>query len=455
MTSKSYFRSRIANFLTKTPTVALLLPIQGLSIFLWWMAGSYFGFDVFSSRMWLSADGDCDPSTEGIGVHCFSDYYTTIRVLESGSLDSIFGSIPYSAAALVPFMFFKFLTDITGILWLGLATYLFILGTLISYSVWFATKSETFERRVLIFSTLVLLSPAVLVTLDRGNSVGFLIPTLIWLFSSLQYHRESQTVLSLAVLSLIKPHFGVLALAFILAGRIKVGIRAVGLGSILNLLPFFVFWPKDFPYNVLVWANSLLGYQELGSVTGLWPQNISFSQSIYLFFYSLDLLAGGQLQTTLGLIESRQGLWGPLVLLLALLLIFAFRKKLSITQISIIVASAVSMTSAISYYYYIVIAIPFILSLHNATKSSPDVVKIALHNEIQAFRGERINFALWFASILTLVQFPILGIAQEGEQIVTTAAFIGGVWITCYVYIFVTSMRSKVKSHIPFGKLND
>jgi hypothetical protein len=144
-------------------------------------------------------------------------------------------------------MFFKFLTDITGILWLGLATYLFTLGTLISYSVWFATKSETFERRVLIFSTLVLLSPAVLVTLDRGNSVGFLIPTLIWLFSSLQYHRESQTVLSLAVLSLINPHFGVLALAFILAGRVKVGIRAVGLGSILNLLPFFVFWPKDFP----------------------------------------------------------------------------------------------------------------------------------------------------------------------------------------------------------------
>jgi hypothetical protein len=118
---------------------------------------------------------------------------------------------------------------------------------------------------------------------------------------------------------------------------------------------------------------------------------------------------------------------------------------------SIIVVSAVSMTSAISYYYYIVVAIPFILSLHNAAKSSSELVTLAWYNEIQAFRNERINFALWFASILTLVQFPILGIAQEGEQIATTAAFIGGVWITCYVYIFVVSMRSKVKSQIPLG----
>jgi hypothetical protein len=162
-------------------------------------------------------------------------------------------------------------------------------------------------------------------------------------------------------------------------------------------------------------------------------------------FYSLDVASGGQLQPTLEFIVSRQGLWGPLVLLLALSLVFGFRKKLSITQSSIIVVSAVSMTSAISFYYYIVVAIPFILSLHNAPKSSSDFGRKNVLNDRQEFRNIRINFALWFASILTLVQIPVLGMAQQGEIIITTAGLIGGVWITCYLYILAVLVRSREK----------
>lgn len=433
----SNLRASFLDFATKTPTIAVLLPIQGISMFLWWVAGSYLGFDIFSSRMFFSADGACNPSTQGLGVHCWSDYYYLITALESGNPYSESETTLYPAAGLAPFMLFKLLTDVTGISWLGLAAYLFTMSALISYSVWFATKGQSFERRVLIFSTLVLLSPAVLATLDRGNSVGFLIPALIWLFSSIQNEKSSQTVMALALLSLIKPHYGVVALAFILAGRLSVGSKALGMGLTLNLLPFLVFWPREFPNNLLIWANTLIGYQDYATVTGLWPQNISFSQSIYLFFYIPNVALGGQLQTTLDFIEARQGLWGPLILVFVLALIFAFRKKLSVTQTSIIVVSAVSMTSAISYYYYIVVAIPFILSLHNASKSG-------LNPANQESRNKKINFALWFASILTLVQFPIL-ITQESEYTITTAPFIGGVWITCYLYIFAVLVRSSVE----------
>jgi hypothetical protein len=438
-------RARLLAFVTKTPTVAVLLPIQGISIFLWWVAGSYLGFDLFSSRIYIAEDGYCDPSTQGLGVHCFSDYYYVVNLLESGSPHSESEPTPYPAVVLLPFMFFNWLTDITGVLWLGLAAYLCAMSSLISYSVWVSTRGERFERRVIIFSTLVLLSPAVLVTLDRGNNAGLLIPTLLWLFNSIQNQKSSQTILSLALLSLIKPHYGVVALAFILAGRVRVGSTALGLGITLNLLPFLVFWPQEFPTNIFIWANTLLEYQDYGSVTRLWPQNISFSQSIYLLFYSLDVASGGQLQPTLEFIVSRQGLWGPLVLLLALSLVFGFRKKLSITQSSIIVVSAVSMTSAISFYYYIVVAIPFILSLHNAPKSSSDFGRKNVLNDRQEFRNIRINFALWFASILTLVQIPVLGMAQQGEIIITTAGLIGGVWITCYLYILAVLVRSREK----------
>jgi hypothetical protein len=434
------------DFVAKTPIVAVLLPIQGVSLFMWWVAGSYLGFDIFASRSYWSSDDLCNPNTQGLGVHCWSDYYALAIALESGNPYFMGDDVTlYPAAALVPFMFFKWLTDLTGVAWLGLVAYLLFMTGMISYSVWVATNRQSFEKRVLIFSTLVLLSPPVLTMLDRGNSVGLLIPALIWLFASIRNHKSTQTVISLALLSLIKPQYGILALAFILAGRGKEGSRALGLGLTLNILPFLVFWPREFPNNLYIWATTFINYQEYGSITGFWPQNISFSQAIYMLFYSLHVATGGQLQPALNVIESNQGLWGFLVLLLVIALVFLLRKKLTITQVSIIVVSAISMTSAISYYYYAVVAIPFLLILHKESKPILVSDKAFSTNDSQDLRNRRINIALWLASVLTLVQLPIL-IAQESVYTITTAPFIGGVWITCYLYILYVLVRSSDKS---------
>ncbi len=444
-------RSRLMDFVTQRPTVAVLLPIQGIAMFLWWIAGSYLGFDLFVSKSFTSADSLCNPSTQGLGVHCWSDYYGPVIDLDSGNPYTISKPTLYPPASLMPFMVFKSLTDLTGIPWLGLAAYLFTMSALISYSVWAATRSLSFERRVIIFSTLVLLSPAVLSTLDRGNSVGFLIPALVWLFSSIRNHKSSQTIFSLALLSVIKPHYVVLALAFTLTGRAKEGSKALGLGMILNILPFLLFWPREFPNNFFFWITSLVGYQDYGFVTSFWPQNISFSQSIYIFLYSLHVITGRQLQPALSFIASIQGLWGFFVLLLVIALVYTFRKKLTLTQVSIIVVSAITMTSAITYFYYTVVAIPFLLILDKKSKISSGVDNGAPLYVIQDTRTNKIDFALWFASILTLVQFPVL-IAQESEYTLTTIPFIGGVWIICYSYIFAVLLRFREKPQKPQEK---
>lgn len=420
-------------------------------MFLWWIVGSYLGFDIFVSRSFISADSLCNPSTQGLGVHCWSDYYGPVIALESGNPYSISESTLYPPASLVPFMVFKLLTDLTGIPWLGLAAYLLFMTGMISYSVWVATNGQLLEQRVLIFSALVLMSPAVLITLDRGNNVGFLIPTLVWLFSSIRNHKSSQIVISLAILCLIKPHYGVLALAFILAGRWKEGSKALGLGITLNLLPFLVLWPREFPNNIYLWATTLMSYQEQSSVVAFWPQNMSFSQSIYLLFYSLHVATERQLQPILSFIASTQGLWGFLVLVLAIALTCTFRKKLTLTQVSIIVVSAITMTSALTSAYYTVVAIPFLLILLKESNTSSEVDNRVPIYEIQEMRNKKVNFALWLASILTLVQFPVL-IPQVSEYTLTTTSFIGGVWIICYAYIFAVLLRSREKSQKPQEK---
>ena len=74
-----------------------------------------------------------------------------------------------------------------------------------------------------------------------------------------------------------------------------------------------------------------------------------------------------------------------------------------------------------------------------------------MQNESQELREKKIKFALWFASILTLVQFPIL-IDQESNYTLTTAPFIGGVWMICYAYILAVLVRSRDKSKAPEEK---
>jgi hypothetical protein len=415
----------LRNWLASLPTAAVLLPIQGLSVFAWWAAGSYFKLDVYSSRIFPGQDGWCNSALEGIGVHCWGDYYYPLYLLSqenpfSGELGN-----PYPAAALSPFMIFHGLTQFSGLPGLGLFTYLTLMGITIAYSVWFATKGQPFENRLLLFSTLVFLSPAVLAVFDRGNSIGFLVPLLIWLFDSLRRGKHKHSVWALALMSVIKPHFGLVALALILGGKPRLGIQGMLLGVFLNTFAFLALWPSSFPGNIWSWFTEFLGFQDYGSVAAPWPQNISFSQSIYSLFYGIDLILGGALQTTLTVIESFQSMWGPLILAFVLSLIALRWKNMSTGQILVLATSAISMTSAISFYYYIVLAIPFTLILTSEAQENQKPPQV----------GDRsvpgVNFFLWAASVLTLVQFPIPGLVY-GDKILGSGVLVGGFWIVSY-----------------------
>jgi hypothetical protein len=432
-TEKSIRRKRsllrtFRNWLASLPTVAILLPIQGLSIFAWWVAGSYFKLDVYSSRIFPGEDGWCNSPVEGLGVHCWGDYYYPLYLLSQE--DPFSGELvnPYPAAALSPFMIFQAITQFSGIPGLGLLTYLMLMTLTIVYSVWFATKGQSLENRVFLFSTLVFFTPAVLAVIDRGNSTGFLVSLLIWLFHSLRSAKHNQTVWALALMSVVKPHFGLLTLALVLGGKPRLGLQGMLLGIFLNLFSFFALWPRTFPGNLWSWFTGFLGFQDYGSVAAPWPQNISFSQSIYSLFYGIDLIAAGSLHTTLTLIESYQSLWGPLILILVYLLIALRWKNMSTGQMLVLATSAISMTSAISYYYYIVLSIPFILMLTSESRENQKPAEVVDRSVLG------VNFFLWSASALTLVQAPIPGLVY-GDKILGSGVLVGGFWIVSYILI--------------------
>jgi len=348
---------------------------------------------------------------------------------------------PYPAAALIPFMFFQGIGTLLGLANFGLFAYLFVMATAILYSVWATTRTSRFEHRILVLSVLIFLSPPTLAVLDRGNSAGFLVPVIIWLFHSIEKGRISQEVIALALLSIVKPHFGFVALAFIVFGRFQQGTRGLALGITLNVLPFLLFWPEHFPSNLFSWLSVFLRYQEYGSVDVPWPQNISFAQFAYVFSYGLDAILGGSLQSTLVFVREYQSLFGPLILLTVFAIIFIFRTNLTVKQVTIISISSIAMTSAISWYYYAVIAVPFLLALQKTKGSNRGKSDSCVeYRRTRSTRLESVDLVLWVGSILTMIQFPIPGFVNE-DKILATGVFVGGTWILVYGAILVILLQ--------------
>ena len=422
-------------------TATVLLAVHTLGLCLWWIAGSYFGVDEFSSKSFYGDDGWCDAQTQGLGVHCWGDYYYPVFQLTQTQIWGGDYPNPGPAAALVPFVIFGGVGNFLGQASLGLFLYLTFLAGSIVASVWLATKNFRSDQRTLLLLTVALLSPGVAVVLDRGNSVGFLVPLLILFLSAIKSGNVRLMVASIVLMSLIKVHFAALLFVLIFSGRFRGAFSVLAISLIVHISSFALINPQEFPRNVLNWLEQISRYQEYSSVSIPWPPNISFAQSIYSVLFGFERISDLDLGHLMTFVEMRQGVFGPLVLGVLLVTIAIFRKSLTEVQITILVFSAVSLTSATTYFYYTVLAIPAILFLIRAPEEIKERAQIKSN---QTVLRNKIDLILWVSCILTFVQFPILTFTQ-GPLVLTTASLIGAVWIMGYFAIVVTLVSGKLR----------
>jgi hypothetical protein len=432
--------SKFRNWIQAMPTVAVLLPIQGISLLYWWIAGSYLGLNVYSSRSFPAADGWCEAASEGLGSHCWGDYYYVIFLLFSQPNPWLEYANAYPAAALIPFMVTHLLGSITGFAQAGLLIYLGSMTLLIGLGVWVGTKGISMESRIILFSTITFLSPPLIHALDRGNNVGFIIPLLVWFFSALTRLSPNQGVLAVVLLTVIKPHFAVLLFLYLIRGELRTFTKGALLGVTIHVLAFLIVAGNRFPVNIYDWFSRFISYQDYTSVANGWPQNISFAQGLYSF----ATLVPSQFKNESDLqdLEGPQGLIGPLVLLSILCLITAYRRVLTDVQVGILLTSLVAMTSSTSWYYYAIFSIPALLALTQMSKNVTSSTSRAKKDE--NLTSKKINFILWVVLVLTLIQLPMYQLASDKSIIVTTANLVGGFWIIAYALIFSVLIRSKI-----------
>ena len=432
--------SQFLAWLHSMPTASVLIFIQGISFVLWWIVGSYFGIDTYASRSVAGDDGWCNPQTHGLGVHCWGDYYGPVILLNTEP-DPWSGAFnPYPAAALIPFSIAQTLGSLTGFAQAGLFIYMFAMVVSICWSIWIATKNLGTGSRALLFSALTFFSPPVIMALDRGNSVGFAVPLLVWFFLSLKKQKETQSIFAIALLTFIKPHFIVMALFFLIRGRFKSTVSVFGLAGLINIIPFFLMGQQTFPVNVIQWFTRTLTYQDYSSVTLQWPQNMSFSQGLYSLVFVISKGLNTNLDAALSFIAANQGAIGLIVLAGAVLGLTILRSQFSDQHLGIILISLITMTSGTSFYYYGVFAAPALLALMASNS------KFAARGvEIDTTR--RINIILWCALIATHFQLPMFRVWQlpdlgsewveaTNDVVVTSATLVGFTWILAYAAIF-------------------
>jgi hypothetical protein len=188
----------------------------------------------------------------------------------------------------------------------------------------------------------------------------------------------------------------------------------------------------------------MVAYQNYSSVESGWPQNMSFAQSLYSLAY---FFRGEQKSTiTMDFLATNQALIGPIILLTVSLTITVFRLALTNVQVAIILTSLIVMTSSTSYYYYAVFAIPGLLSVIQVKQEGRGAV-IDTYSE-PAATSKRINFILWSALVLTLVQLPMYRIDSNDVISATTANLVGGVWIGAYFLIFAALLKGRIRDKI-------
>ncbi len=311
---------------------------------MWWISSSYFREVPPESISVWGSDGHCKPSTQGIGVHCFGDFYYAIKLAEQANPWSG-NTHPYPASAMVMYRGFGLLDELLPWSRGSLFLYLMISVTCLSIPAIFLMRVRRDLRSVVLFFAGPFSIPA-LIALDRGNSIAFSVPLLLGFALAYIEDRRSQALYFLIVCSLIKPHFAFLLILFLVIRdlrRFAIGVAAMSLVHAV----FFLIWWRDY-FSTL--SSSLRMFFEYGKylpVADAYPPMISVSRALYAL---TEMMNRDRISL---LVVTHQGLPGIVVLLGAASLVFIRSRTYSRREQLLVLLPFVSMAPGTTFPYYL------------------------------------------------------------------------------------------------------
>ncbi len=348
------FNQRVLNYLV----IAYCLS-SASSLFL----SSYFGYNLTESLIFSVNDGWCNPISDGIGRHCFGDFYSFMN----GDIYRPWteGKTAYSPLAVLYFLPYKFILSNFGIAKLVLFVHLLVLLFCLIFPVLHLNltgrlKKGT-EKTSLTFA--MLLSAPSLMAFDRGNNIVLCMPFLYLYFLKTLEKKKSAKVYGIILIAL-RPQFALLVLLPFFRKKWKETGTWI-LGSISAHLVFFSFFGlTKIQINIESWIQNLTSYQSTISLPMFFPSNWSFSNFFSIFASSVNSFLKGEFLTPNDSFQMNSQILRilPIIFLVAVVLIMYIRRNRItdfefITLLTILVLLAPGVTFS---YYLVLLLIPIL-----------------------------------------------------------------------------------------------
>jgi hypothetical protein len=236
-------------------------------------------------------DGWCDVRSQGIGVHCFGDYYVPLSVAGDPNPWSNDFNLAYTPLNFSYFRFLKF--SVVEHMGSHAALFINILMTLICISIPGIYIWKNQQRFPDISGPWVLLLSLVsgpsIMLIDRGSSSFLLFPLVFFFYTAIIENKYSQATNMLLIMTLWKPQTFLLAMGVLLF----FGIKRFMQSSILIVLAFsasFLLYPVNMFNNLVTWIGNSVAYQNYVEIPTL--GNYSFVNFFGFFSSGLKILTG-------------------------------------------------------------------------------------------------------------------------------------------------------------------
>ncbi|MGH3556264.1 MAG: hypothetical protein ACRDTK_01875 [Mycobacterium sp.] len=325
----------------------------------------YYSVDVLSSLLaFIPQDCWLNLGTN-IGRHCFSDHtlVTDVGMRPNPWQPGLILLPPdnqpwlnaYPAAAMLPHLLFGLPAKWLGAPQLGLISYLLALTiAVLSPAVWAARGARGLER-VVVFVALGAAAIPVWAVIDRGNSVGFVVPIALVFLVALCRRRWGLVTIMVILAALIKPQFAVLAVALLAARQWRWGGLALGGVAISNIAAYLL-WPRDFPQTI---TQSIQVLTHFGSsfvwLTDL--RNMSFSRALLLI---PDAVKGAQTGGKIpdDFLTGPRLLTGYAILVIVVVCMLALGRRIPPVMAGIVLLAVATLFPSVVVAYYLVFVLP-------------------------------------------------------------------------------------------------
>ncbi len=458
--------SALAGESERTVLIGTVLLASAVSAVTSFVLTQYYSVDMISSLVGGPEDCWLDWGMQ-LGRHCFSDF----------ALPASFAARPnpwapyplflqpignnYPAAGMVPQAAFALVGEWLGAPRLGLLAYLLVLTiAVLTPAFWASLGARGLERAAVFVACGAVAVPAWTV-IDRGNSVGFVVPIALLFLICLRRQRWGLVAVMVVLAALVKPQFAVLVVALFAARQWRLGVIAIG-GVFLSNIAAYLLWPKDFPGTIV---ESIRNVFEMGSYPGAFvgPYNVSFARALMSLRYSVELAWNTGSFAALGMRDGipvdflplQRSLIGYAFLVLIVVSVLVLGRSISPVMAGMALLAAASLFTTVTNQYYLVFVLP-IAALVVRDPDGPPGSGIFDHLNAVGDRRRAVGICVTLAAALTIAAIALPSLPMEAPHpgqrgstgmVVTTTVWAPIAWlITCTAIIASYARRPARRS---------